>query len=392
MPGSLEGIRVIDLTTIYSGPICTSILGDQGADIIKVESPDGDWMRVPIAQQRNGVSGAFAMMNRNKRSIVINLRTNEGQQILKKLVEQSDVLVENFRPGVMKRLGLGYESLKSINKKLIYASINGFGEEGPYVERRVYDAVIQAVSGMGALQADPSVDQPIFINQLICDKLTSVTAAQVISSALVARERSGIGQQVQISMLDASLFFLWPDAMLNFTFVGDDVAKSPYGSHAIFVRKTKDGYVCTMPVKEPDWLGLFRALDLPNLLDDDRFGDQHPVGGDLWQKTINEAYLKFTTNELMPRLEKNEVPCAKINARPDVINDPQVKAMGSLIEFEHPIGGPMRQPRPPGRFSETPANISRTSPELGQQTREILQEFGYDDGTITELRSKKVVR
>ena len=392
MPGSLDGIRVIDLTTIYSGPICTSILGDQGADIIKVESPDGDWMRVPMAQQRNGVSGAFAMMNRNKRSIVINLRTDEGKEILKKLIEKSDVLVENYRPGVMQRLGLSYESLKTVNKKLIYASINGFGEEGPYVERRVYDAVVQAVSGMGALQADPATEQPIFINQLICDKLTSVTAAQVISSALVACERSGIGQRVQISMLDASLFFLWPDAMLNFTFVGDDVPKVPYGSHAIFVRKTKDSYVCTMPVKEPDWLGLFRALNLPNLLADDRFGELNPIGGELWQKIINEAYLQFTTDELMPRLEANEVPCAKINPRPEVINDPQVKAMGSLLEFEHPIGGPMRQPRPPGRFSETPAELFRTSPELGQQTREILNEFGYEDAAITELRSKNVIR
>lgn len=392
MAGSLDGIRIIDLTTIYSGPIATSILGDQGADIIKVEAPDGDWMRVQIPQQRNGVNGAFAMMNRNKRSIVINLVEDEGKQILKKLVADSDVLVENFRPGVTQRLGIDYETMQAVNPGLIYASINGFGDEGPYSGRRVYDAVIQAVSGMGALQADPATEQPILINQLVCDKLTSVTAAQVITSALVARERSGIGQRVQISMLDASLFFLWPDAMLNFTFLGDDVPQGTYGSHAIFIRKTKDGYICTMPVKEPDWLGLFRALELPNLFEDERFGENEPVGGPLFQQLLNDAYQQFTTEELLPRLDDNQVPFARINARADVIEDPQVKAMGSLIEFEHPIAGPMRQPRPPGRFSETPADLFKTSPELGQQTREVLGEFDFSDDEITDLRARKVIR
>ena len=192
MAGPLDGIRVIDLTTIFSGPICTSILGDQGADVIKVESPAGDWIRGVLNVQRNGVSGSFAMMNRNKRSIVIDLGQEDGKQILRSLVSEADVVVENFRPGVMERLGIGYEALKTLNPKLIYASINGVGAKGPYADRRVYDAIIQSVSGIAALQADPKEERPIMVNSLICDKLTSMTAAQAISSALVARERNGI--------------------------------------------------------------------------------------------------------------------------------------------------------------------------------------------------------
>ena len=184
MAGPLDGIRIIDLTTIYSGPICTSILGDQGADVIKVESPAGDWMRSALNVQRNGVPGSFAMMNRNKRSIVIDLSTDDGKELLRELVKPADIVIENFRPGVMERLGFSYENLKAIKEDIIYASINGVGPTGPYAKRRVYDAIIQSVSGIAALQADPHEERPIMVNSLICDKLTSMTAAQSISCLL----------------------------------------------------------------------------------------------------------------------------------------------------------------------------------------------------------------
>lgn len=241
MPGPLAGIRILDLTTIYSGPICTSILGDQGADIIKIESPTGDWMRTPSPIQRNGVNGSFAMMNRNKRSMVIDLSQEDGKEVFKKLVKDADVIVENYRPGVMERLGIGYDNLKTINEKLIFASINGVGDSGPYSHRRIYDGIIQAISGVATLQADPEVERPILINSLMCDKLTAMTASQAISTALVARERSGVGQRVDVAMLDAALFFLWSDNMLNYTFVGDDVPFYDTKAHVNMIRKTKDG-------------------------------------------------------------------------------------------------------------------------------------------------------
>ena len=274
MAGSLDGIRILDLTTIYSGPIAASILGDQGADVVKVESPQGDFMRHPGMSQRNGVGGAFAMMNRNKRSIVIDLGTDDGKGVFKRLVESADVVMENYRPGVVERLGIGYETLKAINPRLVFASINGVGHTGPYAGRRVYDAIVQSISGIGSLQADPASERPLLINSLICDKITSMTAAQAIASALVARERSGVGQRVDVAMLDAALFFLWPDNMLNYTFVGDEEPHSGRRSHEGMVRKTRDGYICTMPVQAAEWHGLFRALELPNLFEDERFRTQ----------------------------------------------------------------------------------------------------------------------
>ncbi len=392
MAGSLAGIRILDLTTIYSGPIAAAILGDQGADVIKVESPQGDFMRHPGATQRNGVGGAFAMMNRNKRSVVIDLSVEEGKAVFKKLLANADVVMENYRPGVMERLGIDYETLSAINPRIVFASINGVGHSGPYAGRRVYDAIIQSISGIGALQADPSKERPVLINSLICDKITSMTAAQAIASALVARERTDLGQRINISMLDAALFFLWPDNMLNYTFVGDEQPHSGYRSHERMVRETKDGYICTMPVQAAEWQGLFRALELPNLFEDDRFRTQSGLDSERFQATLDEAYRNFPTDELAERLEKEQVPFAKINPRDDVIDDPQVRAMEALWEFEHPIAGPMRQARAPARFEKTPADIFRCSPELGEHTREVLGEAGYSQDQITDLRARNIVR
>jgi crotonobetainyl-CoA:carnitine CoA-transferase CaiB-like acyl-CoA transferase len=392
MAGPLDGIRVLDLTTIYSGPICASILGDQGADVIKIESPDGDWMRNALHIQRNGVSAAFAMLNRNKRSMVIDLAEAEGQAIVQRMAKDVDVVIENYRPGVMERLNLSYDTLKADNPKLIYASINGVGHSGPYAGRRVYDAVIQAISGVATLQSDPRTERPIMINSLICDKLTAMAAAQSISSALLARERTGIGQRVDVAMLDAALFFMWPDNMLNFTFVGDDVPYVAGASHTNMVRKTKDGYVCTMPVQREEWLGIFRALELPNLLEDPEIVTAEGVNTDLIQERVNAAFERFTTAQMLERLEREEVPFSKINARDEVVDDPQVQAVNSLWEFDHPFGGPMRQARPPGRFSETPAEIFLCSPELGQHTREVLAEFGFSEDEVAEHTRNKVVR
>ena len=392
MAGSLDGIRILDLTTIYSGPIAASILGDQGADVVKVESPQGDFMRHPGMSQRNGVGGAFAMMNRNKRSIVIDLGTDDGKGVFKRLVESADVVMENYRPGVVERLGIGYETLKAINPRLVFASINGVGHTGPYAGRRVYDAIVQSISGIGSLQADPASERPLLINSLICDKITSMTAAQAIASALVARERSGVGQRVDVAMLDAALFFLWPDNMLNYTFVGDEEPHSGRRSHEGMVRKTRDGYICTMPVQAAEWHGLFRALELPNLFEDERFRTQAGLDSERFQEALDAAYACFDTDELATRLEEQQVPFAKINRRDDVVDDPQVRAMAALWEFEHPIAGAMRQARPPAQFGETPAEIFRCSPELGEHTREVLGEAGYTAAEITDLRARKVVR
>ena len=388
MSGPLNGVRVVDLTTIYSGPICAAILGDHGADVVKVEPPGGDTMRAAGRNSRHGVPGPFAMMNRNKRAMVIDLTTEAGKDVLRRMLQQADVVLENYRPDVMERLGFSWDRLQEINERLIFASINGVGATGPYAKRRVYDAVIQAISGVASLQADPKVEKPQMINTLLCDKLTAITAAQNICSALYAREQTGRGQRVQVSMLDSALYFMWPDSMANFTFVSDDVPKRSYGNHAYFVRETKDGYIATMPVKRGEWQGLFNALELSDLLfEDPRFSTAlaRQANSQLFQQMLNDAYTNFNTKELAARLEVNQVPFAEINSRPEVIEDPQVKAMGALLEFDHPVGGRMRQPRPPGRFSDTETDIFRCSPEFGEHTREVLGEYGFADAEIHEL-------
>lgn len=392
MAGALDGTRIIDLTTIFSGPICTSILGDQGADVIKVESPTGDWMRTAPGAQRNGVVGSFAMMNRNKRAISVDMASDGGSDIVRQLIATADVVVENYRPGVMERLGLDYETLSRAHPGLIYASINGVGHTGPYAGRRMYDAIVQAVSGFASLQSDPHTEKPVMINSLICDKLTALVAAQGITAALTARQHSGVGQRVDVSMLEAALFVLWPDNMVNDTFLGDDTPEVPLGSHENYVRKTADGYICTMPVQAAEWQGLFRALELPNLLENTEY--HNDAGGiDLLKlyETLGSAYEQFTTDELLDRLEREGVPVGPINARDEVVNDPQVVAMESLWEFDHPFAGRMRQARPPARFSKTPSEIFRCSPEHGEHTTEILQEVGLDADTIKDLRQRRVV-
>jgi len=390
--GPLNGVRVVDFTSIYSGPIATAILGDQGADVIKIEPAEGDLMRRGMPQ-RGGVGASFAMMNRNKRSMVIDPRPDSGREILRTLIESADVVVENFRPGVMDRLGLGYDSLAELNPGLIFVSINGVGSTGPYAKRRVYDAVIQAVSGIAALQADPDAGRPQMVNTLICDKITSINAAQVISAALFARERSGRGQRIELSMLDAALNFIWPDGMFNYSFIGDDVSQVPNLDHSIFVRQTADGYVAVMPVKAAEFEGTFKALGIGDLWGDPRF--ETPAARrenvDQLRAILDDAYLKFSTEEICERLEANDVPFAEINGREDVVDDPQVVAMGALQEFDHHLGGPMRQPRPQGRFHGTPAGLHRSSPGLGEHTDEVLAECGLNSAEIEALRSAGIV-
>ncbi len=389
--GPLCGVRIIDLTNIYSGPICVSILGDQGADVIKVEAPGGDPMRQGIPR-RNGVTASFAVMNRNKRSIVIDLQKPAGRSILLDLVRSADAIVENYRPGVMERLGLAYETLAAINPRIVVASINGVGPTGPYANRRVYDAVIQAVTGLADLQ---SVDTgaPTMINTLVADKVTAMTAAQAITAALFSASRTGLGQQVAISMIDASLFFLWPDSMSRHGLVGEGVELAPYVSHAALLRRTRDGHVAVMPVKLGEWEGAFRALGLPNLFRDERFstGAARLSNAALFQQVLSEAYATFTTDEICERLEAQDVPWARINTRDQVVDDPQIRAMGALVEYEHPRAGRVRQPRPPGQFQSTPATLHRPSPDLGEHTYEVLRELGLDESSVVALRAEGVV-
>ena len=381
--GPLSGIRVADFSAIFSGPIAGAMLADQGADVIKVEAFTGDLMRKGYPQS-GGMASAFTSMNRNKRGISLNLQTEAGKAAAIKLIQSADVVLENFRPGVMDRLGLGYDVFKDAQPKLVYASINGVGATGPYANRRVYDAVIQAVSGFTALRVD---GKPEMVNSLICDKVTSLTAAEAIVAALFSAERTGQGQRVDISMLDAALSFLWPDTMNNFTFMDDGIEPVAPLDHSVFLHETKDGWIASMPVQESEFFGVFRALELPELVDDERFQsaasrlEYRPQLREL----MDEAYPKFTTDELCQRFETEDVPYSRLNSREEVLEDPQVNAMGALLTYQHPIAGLVRTPRPAAQFARTPSNLHTHTPTLGEHTDEILLELGYSKAEIEDM-------
>ena len=387
--GPLQGVRVADFSAIFSGPIAGALLADQGADVIKIEAFSGDLMRRGFPQS-GGMASAFTSMNRNKRGLAIDLQQDAGKAIARKLILSADVVLENFRPGVMNRLGLGYDTFKETHPKLVYASINGVGSTGPYANRRVYDAVIQAISGFTALRVD---GKPEMVNSLVCDKVTSLTAAEAIVAALFQAERSGQGQRVEISMLDAALSFLWPDTMNNFTFLEEGVEAVAPLDHSVFLHETKDGWIASMPVQEAEFFGIFRALEQPELVDDPRFGSaaarlEHR---DELRALMDEAYPKFTTAQLCERFESQDVPYSRLNTRAEVLSDPQVEAMGALLTYQHPQAGLVRTPRPAAQFEQTPSNVYAHTPALGEHSREVLQELGYLPTDIDQFITQKII-
>ena len=393
MPGPLEGVRIVDVTTMISGPMATRILGDQGADVIKVEAPGlGDLVR-HMGAMKHGLSSTFATTNRNKRSIVIDLKSDEGRNVLRRLVERADVFVQNFRPGAVERMGIGEEVLRASRPDLIYVSISGFGETGPYAHKRVYDPVVQALSGLAAIQADRDTGRPRMMRLIVPDKLTAVTASQAITAALYRKARSGEGQHLRLSMLDATVAFHWPEGMAGHTWLGRDVSTpgARYAQDLVF--ETADGFITAGAVSDAEWQGLCRAIDRLDWLEDERFAT--PAGrvahaGE--RLTLLQDVLRARPSaHWLERFEAEDVPCAPVLDRAALIEHPQILENALVVEGEHPVGGPMRQARPAERFDRTPSAIRRPAPTLGEHTDEILRESGVEDVEITRLRSSRVV-
>ena len=391
--GTLDGIRIIDLTSMLSGPWATMILGDQGADVIKVEVPgQGDHTR-SLGNRREGFSAQFLNLNRNKRSVTIDLKNEDGRALLKRLCARADVFVQNFRPGVVERLGIDETAIRAVAPAIVYVSISGFGELGPYANKPAYDPVVQALSGLTSVQAGSDAERPRLIRTVLPDKLTAVTAAQAIASALVARFRTGKGQHVRLSMLDAMLAFLWASDMGAQTYVGQTVAARAAASFIDLIYETSDGFMTVAVMSNKEWTALTRALERPEWLDDPRF--KSPA---LRDQNINDRLqmtqdvLKTrTTGEWLARLEAEEVPCAPVLTRAQVIAHPQVQAAGILLQSEHPAAGPLRQTRAAARFSETPTSLRRGAPQLGEHTSEVLGELGLAADEIAALRQQGVI-
>jgi crotonobetainyl-CoA:carnitine CoA-transferase CaiB-like acyl-CoA transferase len=393
MPGPLNGFRIIDLTQMISGPMATMILADQGADVIKVEPAGvGDLTRA-LAGRRRGMSPTFAVANRNKRSVAINLKDARGVDLLKRMVAQADLFVQNFRPGTVERMGIGEEALRAVKPNLVYVSISGFGERGPYVHKRTYDPVIQALSGLASIQGDPESGRPRMLRVIVPDKVTALTAAQAMTAALLARERTGKGQHVRLAMLDAVIAFHWPESMAAYTFMGPEKAITRPPNTKDLVFETADGYITCGAVSDSEWEGLCRALERPQWLADERF--KTPAGrvkfADARLELAAEVLKAKTSAEWLDRLDSEQVPCAPILTRDELLKDPQIAANQMIVESTHPVAGPMRQPRPAARFDATPASLRSPAPVLGEHTDMVLAETGVDSAEILALRAAGVV-
>ncbi len=388
MAGPLSGYRIVDLTSMLSGPWATSILGDQGADVIKVEVPGrGDHTR-SLGNRSGGLPAGFLNINRSKRSLTLDLKHPRGKAVLEKLAAGADVLVQNFRPGVVERLGIGEADIRRHAPGIVYVSISGFGERGPLAGKPVYDPIVQALSGLTTVQAGSDTARPRLVRTVLPDKLTAVVAAQAITAALLARERSGEGQHVRLSMLDAVLNFLWASDMGGQTFPERPVESQAAASFIDLIYETRDGYMTVSTMTDREWAALARAFERPELADDARFATPEARDRNVDERLslVQEVLRARTTAEWLAIFEREDVPCAPALTRREVIEHPQVLASGIVVELDHPVAGRLRQARTAARFEGTPPDLGQGAPCLGEHNDEILRELGYAPAQIDELR------
>ena len=391
----MDGIRIVDLSVALTGPLAAGMLVDQGASCVKVEqAPTGDlirWLGSTVA----GISSMFQVANRGKRSIVVDLRHADGLAIIRDLIAEADVLVQNFRPGVAERLGVAYDDVRSIRPDIVYADLTGFGPGGPYSQRRAYDTVIQAQSGLAASQTGINDDQPKFLKQLVCDKVTAYTACQAITAALFARDRGAGGQHLELSMLDACIAFLFVDGA-DHEVVLDGDHSGPQSVAANNTPLVFDGGFAAVTVPGDDeFHGLASAMgvdssdpDLATIRDRARNRDKAMAV----HRAVRQRATGFTVAEAEALLEANQVPFGIVRAVDEVVGDPQVVANEVFSEFDHPAAGRVRHHRPPTRFHGTPCELREpAAPTLGQHSDEIVAQTGRAD-LIDELRASGVIR
>lgn len=386
MPGPLSDYRILELTSTVSGPMAAMMLADQGADVIKIESPlIGDTARF-MGSSREGMGGMFAVLNRNKRSLVLDLKAEPDMKIFRDLVKSADIVLENYRPGIVHKLGIDYETLREINPRLIYISISGYGQSGPYKNRRVYDPLVQATTGIGHAQGG---HEPTNMATIIFDKVTALTASQVAISALLQREKTGQGQYLPVSMLDSALYYMWPDVMWSRTLLGDGIQHAGELADYFQVFKAKDGHVSIILIRDQDvevlcvWRGSQLHLDERFQTFPARLANAAEFKG-----AIETLLADCTTEEICENLDAFNIPVARVNSLDEIPADPGVQHAESLIETTHPVIGAMRYPRPPVQFLGQEQFPERHAPFPGDHTREILSDLGIDDTEIVRLEDR----
>ena len=372
----LHGIKILELSSIVTASLATMILCDQGAEVIKVEPTGmGDSMRY-LGTQKGGFSAIFANCNRGKLSLNLDLKDADELNILLKLVEESDIFISNYRPGVNEKLGLGLEVLRKINPSIIYVSISGFGETGPLSKAPAYDHVIQGMSGATSIQS--SEGNPAYMKTLICDKITGYTACQALTAALFKRERTGKTSHITLSMLDAAIFFLWPDGMMNETLLDKDVIKAPpLSSTYTSLIPAKDGFFTIAAMTDDQWYGIFDAINKPEFKSDSRF-----ISASARSQNMNELlkeslfrFQDFTVDEAIEALRNNDVPCSPYVPRDEVINQPQVIASNTIFQMESPHQGKLNAVSHPAIFDGHRLKVDKAAPSLGQDRDKIINQL-----------------
>lgn len=388
----MEGVKVVEFSTMITASFAAMMLAEQGASVVKVEPIElGDPMRY-LGSSKGGISALFANCNRGKESVRINMKDAQGAELVRKLVSEADIVVCNYRPGVMDELGLGSEALREQNPRLIYAGVSGFGTEGPLRDAPAYDPIIQAISGVAAVQGK---GQPEMVRNLTCDKVTAYTTCQAVTAALYQREKTGLGQHIDISMLDANLFFIFPDGFMHHTLLDEDVEPQPPLSDMLYeLTVTKDGAITTSAATEQQRVGLLLAVDKLDLMADERFNSQDKLIANFveFKTLVGEAFQEFTTEEILKRLKENDVPAAKCFTHQEVLAQQQLADNHSMEFVEHPVMGNMRLVRSPVRFGGDQLEHSRLSPAHGEHTRTVLKRLGHTDADIDAMEEAGVLR
>jgi crotonobetainyl-CoA:carnitine CoA-transferase CaiB-like acyl-CoA transferase len=388
----LEGVTVLEFSTMITASFAAMMMAEQGARVIKVEPLEmGDPMRY-IGTSKGGISALFANCNRGKESIRVNLKDESGQDLVHQLAADADVIVHNFRPGVMDKLNIGSEALRSLNPRLVYVAISGFGKDGPLGNAPAYDPIIQAHAGLTASQG---TDAPVFVRNLMCDKITAYTAIQAITAALFVREKTGDGQHIDLAMLDAGLFFIFPDGFMNHTLLDDDIEVQPRLADLIYeLTSTSDGVITMSAATDQQRAGVLLALDRQDLLEDDRFNSLEKllVNMDAYREELAESFLRFSTDEILSRLRDQHVPAAECYGYEDVLSQPQIVSNNTVEVQEHPIMGSMRIVKSPAKFAGKRLESASHSPSHGQHTKSVLSGLGLSEDEIRRYEEQGIVQ
>ncbi|MCW5656868.1 MAG: CoA transferase [Burkholderiaceae bacterium] len=393
--GPLEGVRVIDMTGVVMGPFASQILADFGADVVKVESPEGDTVRNIGPSRSAGMGPMYLALNRNKRSVVLDLRDPDGLAALERLIEGADVLLFNLRPASMGRLGLSYEQVAKVNPRIVYCGAYGFGEGGRYAGKPALDDLIQGAVALPSLVGRVT-GEPRYLPTNVCDRTTGLTAVYSVLAALYARERTGRGQSIEVPMFETMTQFVLSDHMFGQTF------DPPLGD-AGYVRllakdrrpaKTKDGYVCVLIYIDKHWKNFCTMLGRQDMLEDPRFlrMSDRTRNVDALYAFVSETMLTRTTAEWIDALTKADIPVTPMHTPASLMDDPHLADVGLFEWIDHPTEGRIRQMNVPGTWSDTPPSIRRHAPLLGENTREVLAEAGYDAAAIDRLLAKGAAR